>query len=672
MKKHAPTVFHMPATWTLALALLAVAMSPIPICAQENNVTPPTAHFLNPIDGSAGDAHSHWEHGGARAGYEQTADGHWALFLDSTPTPGRGWYIWKTTMAGILPNTDYRVSFDRMYDTLTDQGGVTRCHIFGRELPVPNSDQPRIWDRYSIQVNSGALAGDIPFDIVHYHDSKKVWYRNFQIVAVEATALAPIDGHEVAESNPVLRWQAPADASFALQLSSSPDFPAAQTHRVGPLLDTDHWRVDPPLEPGSWYWRVAIASAALVNPDTARYGSSEHFVVPEGAAAVPVEVPEPIVPVDAPHRVTISPEGKLLIDGVPRFLIGLYAVMEERTDLEENSYMTDANVASCAPLFRELAEAGFNTIQNYGTASGRDKQVNAYLDLADQHGLWVLVQMTGVEGLHKTAVEAQMRSFTRHPSVIGWLLKDEGDMSGWSPVKARVMYDWMRAIDPARPVAMVVRDSANYINAVDLLLPDPYTLRTPLKPQHALGEILHKNQEDARAALTPTTAASVLQAFKYEDEFDKENRADGRVPSYEEERCIAYLSIAAGQQGVLFYAYHSSATYLKEYPEHWANLKRIAGELRDRSPIFLAPEGPAIGTVSGEGILHFTREYDGATYLFLINPDLKEQAVHIAWNSSVSTAHSLEEDRPVTMEEDFQTTLPAFAVRTYRLTVDAK
>jgi hypothetical protein len=342
--------------------------------------------------------------------------------------------------------------------------------------------------------------------------------------------------------------------------------------------------------------------------------------------------------------------------------------MEERTELEDDSYMTDANVARCEPLFQELVEAGFNTIHNYGTASGRTKQVNAYLDLADKYGLWVLVDLTGVQGLHTSTVEQQIRDYGHHPSVLTWLLVDEGDMKGWSPVKARYMADSMRAVDPSRPIGMVVRDCASYANAVDLLLPDPYTLRSVPTPQFGLMEMLQKSQAASVNSITPTAVVSVLQAFKYEDEFDKENKDSGRVPSYEEERCISYLSIAAGQQGVTFYAYHSSATYLKAYPQHWENLKRLASELRDRSPIFLAPSAKPVAHISDKELVQFSRLYDGAHYLFVINPDAKARNATIQFDASVTSAHLLEEDRTLSVRSRYAAQLAPFAVQTFRLT----
>lgn len=654
--------------WFLSLGILA-GIGCLPAWS---NPPGDRARFANPIVKAEKNGPKGWKASGS-CSFEPAHDGKWSLAIDSTPTPGAGYDKWITQIIGIRPNTDYRISFDRMYHDLS--GRSPGYHVFGRGLDIPKCGQPRIWERFSVQLNSGSHHGDVHFDIYHWHHRTKGWFRNFQIEAVQALPLEPGGGQVLDHTNPVLRWEAASDASFALQLSKDPDFPAERTRTVGPILDRDHWQVDPPLRSGRWYWRVAIASAALINPQEASYSQAKSFVVGEEATRVPsLETPRSITPMLAPRQIVVNKQGRLLVDKEPVFLIGLYCAMENREPVSEidGSYMTLDNVASCEPLFKELVDAGFNTIQNYGTShDGRTAETHAYLNLADRYGLWVLfeVQRESVQAMNKVRVEQEIREFAHHPSVLSWLLVDEGDMKGWSPVKARTMGDFIRAIDPSRVVGMVLRDRANYANTVDLMLPDPYTLSSTPTPQYELSKFLVGSQTAAGNALQPTVAVPILQAIKAEEMYEKlSDLTVGRNPSFDEVRCISYLAIAAGNQGVLYGFYHSSSNYMKDYPQHWENMKRLASELRERTPIFLGEKVDPPLKMSGEGLVSFARHHGDSTYLFVINPDVSPKQLTLLFNQEVMSVRLLEKSQDIAIPvRKFSATMRPFEVQTYRV-----
>jgi hypothetical protein len=169
------------------------------------------------------------------------------------------------------------------------------------------------------------------------------------------------------------------------------------------------------------------------------------------------------------------------------------------------------------------------------------------------------------------------------------------------------------------------------------------------------------------SAKEPTSVVSLLQGFKFEDWFDKPNRDKGRVPSYEEERCISYLGIAAGHQGVLFFTYNGSASHMKDNPGHWAAMKQIAGELRDRTPIFLAEEVAIPGSVSGDGLVCFARQTDDGTYLFVINPDAAPHTVQIIFDSETRDVTLLETEQNVPTDSVYEDELAPFVVHTFRI-----
>ncbi|MEE8568324.1 MAG: hypothetical protein V3S81_06915, partial [Anaerolineales bacterium] len=270
--------------------------------------------------------------------------------------------------------------------------------------------------------------------------------------------------------------------------------------------------------------------------------------------------------------------------------------------------------------------------------------------------------------MNKVRVEQEIREFAHHPSVLSWLLVDEGDQRGWSPVKAKAMGDFIRAIDPSRVVGMVLRDCASYANTVDLLLPNPFTLNSNPTPQYELSEWLVGKQTVAANALQPTVVVPLLQAIKAEEMYKKSDLNVGRNPSFDEVRCISYLAIAAGNQGVLYGFYHSSSNYMKDYPQHWENMKRLASELRERTPIFLGEKVDPPVKMSGEGLVSFARQHGDSTYLFVINPDVSPKQLTLLFNQEVVSVRLLEKSQDLTIPvRKFSTTTKPFKVQTYRM-----
>lgn len=78
-----------------------------------------------------------------------------------------------------------------------------------------------------------------------------------------ATSYSPADGATIAVNPPRLRWPGRPGATYTVQLSTSPDFPAESTQRTEDLELNLHIPTEP-LPAGTWYWRVT----ELVGPGT--------------------------------------------------------------------------------------------------------------------------------------------------------------------------------------------------------------------------------------------------------------------------------------------------------------------------------------------------------------------------------------------------------------------
>jgi hypothetical protein len=364
--------------------------------------------------------------------------------------------------------------------------------------------------------------------------------------------------------------------------------------------------------------------------------------------------------------VTTNEKHQMVVNGKPVFVIGLYAVMEERPETK-TTYMTPQNLAANEALFQELREAGFNTIQNYGTAdaSAPAEVIASYYGMAARHGLQVIGEIPDIGG-SADAIKRYICRFGSSGSIIAWNLVDEGDMKGWSPVQAMRAANAIRAVDPKRMVGMALRNAQPYLPVLDMVAPDPYTISGE-NAQFALVEAMTGYQQliatSERAVLVP-----ILQGLSYEKLFKTGNwPAVVAEPSYELERCIGYIGIIHGAQGIMYYAYHSSSGSMKLTPAHWEEMKRIAAEWRDRTPIFLSDTVESAAEVANDKIPHLAKSYRGKTYLFLVNPDNQPSATDITFHKTPEAIVNMEAGTGMTPEKTLHIAFKPFEVVTLEL-----
>ncbi|HEY3297944.1 MAG TPA: hypothetical protein VGK34_04740, partial [Armatimonadota bacterium] len=97
-------------------------------------------------------------------------------------------------------------------------------------------------------------------------------------------------------------------------------------------------------------------------------------------------------------------------------------------------------------------------------------------------------------------------------------------------------------------------------------------------------------------------------------------------------------SLVNGSKGVIFWAYTSSRYNIYDHPEYWAYVKKMAGEIRDLTPVLTTPtigdklvvslKNPAIQTmvkkVKGEWTVLTVNSSDKACDVSFQLPDLKD------------------------------------------------
>jgi len=169
----------------------------------------------------------------------------------------------------------------------------------------------------------------------------------------------------------------------------------------------------------------------------------------------------------------------------------------------------------------------------------------------EQYGLkwWV--------GLHRQRIKDhnlyELRTFVRavkdKPGLGFWYLFDEPNLHHvWAEDLAPV-YQMLKEETPEVPVGEILAGwrhwrSDNYLDYLDILMPDCYPVKAQPFPQAPIHETLQRNE---RALNTGKLVIPILQAFIY--------GSGSRFPNPTEIRFTLYGSLTQGVRGIGFYSY---------------------------------------------------------------------------------------------------------------------
>jgi len=181
----------------------------------------------------------------------------------------------------------------------------------------------------------------------------------------------------------------------------------------------------------------------------------------------------------------------------------------------------------------------------------------------------------------------------------------------------RDLYQTVKETDTDHPCSLVImspRAAGEYQSCADVIWIDPYPV--PSTPVTYVSTCTG----GAVSEVGDKPVWTIPQAFDWSvwrtGKVDKVHR-----PTPEEERCMTYLALVHGAKGIIYWAHTGSRYYIEDYPEHWAAVKKIAGELRDLSPVLLTLDSKRKIQLSPKDatIDIMVKELDGRTYVFAVN-----------------------------------------------------
>jgi hypothetical protein len=311
-------------------------------------------------------------------------------------------------------------------------------------------------------------------------------------------------------------------------------------------------------------------------------------------AAAPLQVREynlSRVPDAAPPpTVYIDEQRRLIVNGTPTFVVGMYAG------------------AMGEPDFDRFGSSNFTAVMPY-------HQLNAtQMDWAATHGVRVAYSIKDDFCNHslqcpnasseETVVKARLRAFRDHPALLIWYTNDELGPE-WSD-QLRAHQAWVEELDPNHPTWAViyqVGEMGLYQDFEDVIGSDPYPI-----PQHPASMVGQWTEDTVEGTASTKAVVEVIQAHNLKDYWPAK---PGRTPTAAESRCMAWQAVAAGANGIFVYSYFD----IQRNPDvpfeaKWEELNALAGELRRFAPLLLSDEGaaPAITVDGGRPAWLRTRE----------------------------------------------------------------
>ena len=366
------------------------------------------------------------------------------------------------------------------------------------------------------------------------------------------------------------------------------------------------------------------------------------------SAALPLQVNPP-----SQREITFRPDRVMLIDGEPFFPLGVWSIKGKKSNREK------------AKL---VAEAGFNT------ARATDGKIDDFAE----YGMMVLLPVP--EKLPKFKDAAQFARWDRkyrkamarhqaHPSLIGYYNCDEPAWRGVSGEKLREAYEYIRKIDPYRPIMLNeaprgnIPDLRPFAACCDTYGVDIYPVPEPNphsglddKNMTSVGKYVDRCRE---VVYDRKPIWMTLQAFPW-GAITKKQLV---YPTEHQSRFMAYNAIAHGATGLFWWGFNTNNC------ENWEFIRELGKtvrELRKMSPIFVAQTvQPAILKSSAPEVRILHKRLNGIDWYIAVNESKKELAVSFS-NAGKKPLNVFFENRKIVPASgQFQDSFKAYDVHIY-------
>ncbi|MCX7049631.1 MAG: hypothetical protein NTX50_29615 [Candidatus Sumerlaeota bacterium] len=282
--------------------------------------------------------------------------------------------------------------------------------------------------------------------------------------------------------------------------------------------------------------------------------------------------------------------------------------------------------------FPLLAGMGFNVMYNdfnlnqhaIADPAGYSALLTQSLDAAQKNNLLLWVATNSLYNKLYTIPVAKA-----HPALLGWYGADEpwGDLT-----RLAESYNTIKMLEPNLPVIIIQNNYSRLQDTApgaDIIGVDPYPI-----PNVSLRAVADATQAAVRAVSGRKPVWTILPQY------------ETKIPTREELRCMAWLAIVSGADGVGFFDWDERVRnpqtkamkgwYTREHPEQVENLRAVLKELRALEPVLLTPCGskqPAL--TPGNPALHaLVKEAGGKRYLLIASDSRRAEEATLKLESA--------------------------------------
>jgi hypothetical protein len=299
----------------------------------------------------------------------------------------------------------------------------------------------------------------------------------------------------------------------------------------------------------------------------------------------------------AQSRGGFDAKGHLTMHGTPRFVLGVY---DSGGAYSPDPALWEKQIFSPTGE-RGLQGFGLNLYLNYWLGGMNIASTNALLDVLQSHGMMYMQTGNCFEdgswtrygsGSFSIMGQNYVQQYAQHPAALGYYIMDECADSLVSETTShdQQLKSWdSQGVTMATLLAAGYRDPSLWTSAADVLAVDPYPLYGAEPATGYTHFIVADYISKLRAAAKPNRPVwSVLQFFKF--------TSDSRVPTADEMRAHAVMSIVEGAQGVFWWDIGTngirSGTDAATVSTAMSNLKAVTAELAALEPALVADPAP--------------------------------------------------------------------------------
>lgn len=353
------------------------------------------------------------------------------------------------------------------------------------------------------------------------------------------------------------------------------------------------------------------------------------------AAEWPLEIlPQPYV--------AIRPDGATTVAGKPFFPVGCYIVPYK---LENKDHIYD--------MMGEIAAGGFNVVY---TAADSDAAFERMLSEAERLG--VMMMFGG-----GSKPEWRQRHSDSRP-ILSWCTIDEPDGGAvLTPAQVAEMSSKILDQDPNRPTYVTLcapPSYAEFCRTGDIIAPDPY----PVGKVWGIDYVA-RCLESLQGSLQGNRPVwGVPQAFGGYGSYG--------IPSPAQERNMTYQFLVHGAKGLIYYAYYDGGFDMRQHPDLWAMMSRLAKEVQALAPVLLDPSPGQILRAGPQQQVHaLWKRHAGTDYLIAVNAseeDLGEVEFGLPGVRNATLQGLFGEPEATVRQGKLRLPMPPLAVQVLKLT----